>query len=49
VLQQPALRQRLAAIGVEPLDGTQEQFDRFFRAEVAKWSKVVVDAGIKSE
>jgi tripartite-type tricarboxylate transporter receptor subunit TctC len=48
-LRQPALRQRMAAIGVEPLGGAQEQFDRFFRKEVAKWSKVVVDAGIKSE
>jgi len=31
------------------MGGTQENFEIFFRAEVAKWSKLVVDAGIKPE
>ncbi len=49
VLQQPEMRQRMSAVGLEPMGGAQAQFDRFFRAEVAKWSKLVTDAGIKSD
>ena len=49
LLQQAETRQRMSAVGLEPMGGTQEKFEIFFRAEVAKWSKLVVDAGIKPE
>jgi tripartite-type tricarboxylate transporter receptor subunit TctC len=49
VLQQPDTRQRFAAIGVDALGGTEEQFARYFRSEVVKWRKVIQEAGIKAD
>jgi tripartite-type tricarboxylate transporter receptor subunit TctC len=49
VLQQPDIRQRFAGIGVEPLGGTEEKFAKFFLAEVARWDKVIQEAGIKAD
>jgi len=37
----------LAGIGAEPMAGTPEQFAALVRADVAKWTKVIQDAGIK--
>jgi len=49
LLQQPATRQRFASIGVDPLGGSVEGFDKYFRAEVVKWRKVIQDAGIRAD
>lgn len=49
VLKQPAVRERIAAAGVDPRGGTEAQFVKFFRSEVAKWKKVIRDAGIRSD
>ena len=35
--------------GMEPAANTPEQFVAFVRAEVARWRKVINDAGIKSD
>ncbi len=48
-LQQSETRQRLAAFGVDPLGGTEEEFARYFRSEVAKWRKVIQEAGIQAD
>ena len=48
-LQQPDTRQRLSGLGMEPLAGSEDEFAKFFRAEVAKWNKVIKAAGIKGE
>ena len=48
ILQQPETRQRLAAIGFEPLGGSADEFAKYFRAEVAKWRKVIQEAGIRA-
>jgi tripartite-type tricarboxylate transporter receptor subunit TctC len=48
-LREPDIRQRLAAIGMEPMGGSEEAFARYFRAEIAKWAKVVRDAKISAE
>jgi tripartite-type tricarboxylate transporter receptor subunit TctC len=40
VMKDPALQQKLTAIGFDPIEGTQ-QADTTFKAEVAKWSKMV--------
>ena len=48
-LQQPDTRQRLAAIGMEPMGGSDEDFSRYFQAEIAKWSKVIREAKIAAE
>jgi len=48
-MQQPDVRERIAAEGFELVGGTTQQFDAFFRAEIAKWSKVVREAGLRAE
>ncbi len=49
VLQQPAARERIVAVGAEPGRGTEQQFAQFFRTEVAKWHKVIQNAGIRAD
>jgi tripartite-type tricarboxylate transporter receptor subunit TctC len=49
ILAMPDVRDRFLAQGVEPAGGTPEQFAEHIRAQMAKWSKVVADAGVKAE
>jgi tripartite-type tricarboxylate transporter receptor subunit TctC len=49
VMRQPVLRERVAAIGAVPGTGSNEDFRRFFHAEIAKWHKVIERAGIKAD
>jgi tripartite-type tricarboxylate transporter receptor subunit TctC len=49
ILAMPDVRERFLAQGVEPAGGTPEQFGEHIRAQMAKWSKVVADAGVKAE
>ncbi|MPZ47676.1 MAG: hypothetical protein GEV05_30850 [Betaproteobacteria bacterium] len=46
-LKSPALRQRFAALGLEPAGNTPEEFARLIRSEIAKWHKVVQAAKIR--
>ncbi len=48
-LASPDLKERLANAGVEPLTDTPEHFGEFIRAEIARYAKVVKDAGIKQQ
>jgi tripartite-type tricarboxylate transporter receptor subunit TctC len=48
-LAAPDLRQKFAAQGTDPQPLTGQEFDRFYNSEVARWAKVVKDAGIKPE
>ena len=41
VMQDPELRQKLASIGFDPIEGSQAQAESYFNAEVAKWGKMV--------
>lgn len=43
------LKERLAAVGVEPLVNTPEQFADFLKSETARFGKIVKDAGIKAQ
>jgi tripartite-type tricarboxylate transporter receptor subunit TctC len=45
----PDLKAALAAQGFSPLVGSAEQFDAFYRSEVAKWRQVIEAVGIASE
>ncbi|VFR19346.1 putative exported protein [plant metagenome] len=47
VLKDPGIAQQLAAIGAEPVGSTPADLDTFRRAEIAKWQKVVKEAGLK--
>ena len=49
ILQLPDIRERLLALGAEPAPTTPGGFDAHVRAEVAKFRKIVQDAGIKPE
>ncbi len=48
-LTPPEVRQRLAIEGTEVVAGNPEEFMNLFRAEVAKWARVVKQAGIRLE
>jgi tripartite-type tricarboxylate transporter receptor subunit TctC len=48
-LEVPDLKAALAAQGFSPLVGSAEQFDAFYRSEVAKWRQVIEAVGIASE
>jgi len=49
VLRLPEVRERLAALGAEPVGSTPAEFGAFVRAEHARWSKVIREKGIRSE
>ncbi len=48
-LTAPDLRQRFADQGVEPRAVLGAAFDAYYKAELARWSKVVKDAGISPD
>ncbi|MBK8062709.1 MAG: tripartite tricarboxylate transporter substrate binding protein [Betaproteobacteria bacterium] len=48
-LAAPDLRENFQKQGLDPVGTTPEQFDQFIRAEMAKWSKIIKDVGIKAE
>ena len=49
ILAMPDVRERFLAQGLEPVGSTPEQFADHIRAQMAKWGKVVADAGVKAE
>ncbi len=49
ILAMPDVRDRFLAQGVEPMGSTPEQFGEHIRAQMAKWGKVVRDAGVQAE
>jgi tripartite-type tricarboxylate transporter receptor subunit TctC len=46
VMRDTTLRQKLAATGFDPIEGSQQQADTYFKAEVAKWGKMVKTLGL---
>jgi len=49
VLNVPATREKLVGMGVDLVLDTPEQFREYLRSEVARYAKVIRDAGIKGE
>ena len=43
----PDVKERLAALGAEPAKMSPDEFGRYVKAEVARWSKVVKDSGAR--
>jgi tripartite-type tricarboxylate transporter receptor subunit TctC len=43
------VRERLAALGGEPMSGTPEDTAAFLRKEYETWGKVIREAGIKAD
>jgi tripartite-type tricarboxylate transporter receptor subunit TctC len=46
IIAPPEFRERLAGLGFEPVASTPEHFAAWLEAEIAKWGKVIRDAGI---
>jgi tripartite-type tricarboxylate transporter receptor subunit TctC len=49
VVKLPDIRERLAAMGIDPLGNTSEEFGRVIAADIAKWTAVAKAANIKSD
>ncbi len=49
VLADAEVRKQLEARGLEALPSTPEEMTRHMRGEIARWSKVIKDAGVKLE
>jgi tripartite-type tricarboxylate transporter receptor subunit TctC len=47
IIAKPSLREAWAKQGAEPMTMTPAQFDAFLRRDIAKWAKVIEQAGIK--
>ncbi|MGB7541384.1 MAG: tripartite tricarboxylate transporter substrate binding protein [Burkholderiales bacterium] len=49
LLQQPDVRELLAKQGLTPGGGPPERFGKLLKADVARWARVVAEAGIKAD
>ncbi|MBC7779712.1 MAG: tripartite tricarboxylate transporter substrate binding protein [Proteobacteria bacterium] len=49
VLRLPDVRDRLLALGAEPIGDTPEQFGAFMKSETAKWARVIQQAKIRAD
>jgi tripartite-type tricarboxylate transporter receptor subunit TctC len=48
-VQEPAVQEKLAKLGVEPLAMSAEEFDKYFRDDVLATAKLVKDAGVPQQ
>jgi tripartite-type tricarboxylate transporter receptor subunit TctC len=48
-LSAPETRQKLVAMGTEPLGGTPDEFAALIKAEIGKWAKVVKESGATAD
>jgi tripartite-type tricarboxylate transporter receptor subunit TctC len=49
IIESAEMREFLQREGAEPVGGTPEEFGKYFASEMAKWGKVVREAGIQPE
>jgi len=49
VLRLPEVRERLAALGAEPIGSTPAEFGAFVRAENARWGRIIREKGMRSD
>jgi tripartite-type tricarboxylate transporter receptor subunit TctC len=49
MMEAPEVKERLAAMGTEPLSSTPEEFGAYIKREIAKWGDVVRKAGLRAE
>jgi tripartite-type tricarboxylate transporter receptor subunit TctC len=47
IIATPAMRDRMIALGYEPVGGTPEAFGKFIQSELAKWAPVVKAANVR--
>ena len=49
VIAAPDVKERMFGLGMEVAGGTPEEFGALVRSDIAKWAKVIRDAGIKMQ
>jgi tripartite-type tricarboxylate transporter receptor subunit TctC len=49
VLTSPGVKERFGKVGVDVVADSPEHFSQFLKSEVARWAKVIQDAGIKAD
>jgi tripartite-type tricarboxylate transporter receptor subunit TctC len=49
VVTQSDMREKFLALGIEPVGSTPEQFTQHLRKELARWTPIVQNSGIKVE
>jgi len=49
VLQSPFVKERYAALGIEPVGNSPDEFAAQVRGDLARWEKVVKDANVRVE
>jgi tripartite-type tricarboxylate transporter receptor subunit TctC len=47
MLLQPDVRERFRTLGVTPLSGTPDDLGNLLRSEIARYAKLIKEAGIK--
>jgi tripartite-type tricarboxylate transporter receptor subunit TctC len=48
-MNMPDVKEKMAKMGVDVVASQPEEFDRFLRSELTKWSSVAKQAGVKAE
>ena len=48
-LAQPDVKEKLAAVAYVPIGNSPEECSAFFKSEMAKWGKIIKDAGLRAE
>jgi tripartite-type tricarboxylate transporter receptor subunit TctC len=48
-LKDPEFAAKIAAIGIDPIGSTPEEFSAFLRKEIPRWKQIVQDADVKVE
>ena len=49
IVQLPEVKNKLAALGAEPMNGSPQETRAFLNREIAKWAKVIKNAQTKIE
>ncbi|MBW8907153.1 MAG: tripartite tricarboxylate transporter substrate binding protein [Betaproteobacteria bacterium] len=49
MMQAPDIKERLAALGTDPLTSTPDEFGAYIKQEIAKWGDVIRKAGLHAE
>ena len=49
ILKLPDVRDRIVGLGAQPIGNTPAEYASFIETEIAKWRKVIRDAGVKIE
>ncbi|MBI4205754.1 MAG: tripartite tricarboxylate transporter substrate binding protein [Betaproteobacteria bacterium] len=49
IVNSPDTQKKMMAVGAEPMSSTPEEFVPFFRKEIARWGKVIREAGATAE